>query len=517
MRPVGSRLAAGSATPEGSAAHAVRLGPAGSTALGATGLTVSRVGFGGYRVDDETAEHREALERALRAGCNLIDTSTNYTDGASERLVGLVLDGLMTRGALRRPNVVVVSKIGYVQGQNLALAREREASGEPFPEMVKYMDGCWHCLHPDFLHDQLGRSLDRLGLETLDVCLLHNPEYFLSDARHRRAGPLPALRDEFYRRLRESFRYLERQADEGRLRWYGVSSNTAVAPATDPEAASVARMLEAAREAGGAGHRFRVLQFPMNLVEAGGFLERNTGPGGQDTALALAAREGLGVLVNRPLNAVVGNGMLRLADAAVPETGISLEVQMGRVGQLEDEYRREIAAELQGAEGSMAPDDFFRWATHLDGAASRIGALEQWREIEEYRILPHVAQTLRVLDEGLTGPLAGRWRAWRARYVPELDRLLAGFRRQAAVRSQARSQPVTTAIEPWLPAERRGESLSRKALWVLASTPGVSCVLNGMRRPAYVDDALGILGWPPLADVRPVYDAVRALDRRALG
>ena len=40
------------------------------------------------------------------------------------------------------------------------------------------MEGCWHCLHPEFLQDQLTRSLDRLQLETLDVCLLHNPEYF---------------------------------------------------------------------------------------------------------------------------------------------------------------------------------------------------------------------------------------------------------------------------------------------------------------------------------------------------
>ena len=60
-----------------------------------------------------------------------------------------------------------------------------------------------------------------------------------------------------------------------------------------------------------------------------------------------------------------------------------------------------------------------------------------------------------------------------------------------------------------LPAARREESLSRKALWVVASTPGVSCVLNGLRIPTYVDDALGILSWPPLPDPLAVYEAVR--------
>ena len=61
--------------------------------LGKTGLIVSALGFGAYRVDGRTPEHREALRMALGGGCNLIDTSTNYTDGASESLIGEVLDG----------------------------------------------------------------------------------------------------------------------------------------------------------------------------------------------------------------------------------------------------------------------------------------------------------------------------------------------------------------------------------------------------------------------------------------
>ena len=82
----------------------------------------------------------------------------------SERLVGDVLRDLAGRGRLAREAAIVVSKIGYVQGANLALAREREAAGRPFPEMVRYGDGLWHCLHPEFLADQLDRSLERLGL-----------------------------------------------------------------------------------------------------------------------------------------------------------------------------------------------------------------------------------------------------------------------------------------------------------------------------------------------------------------
>src|SRR5262245_55886847 len=104
--------------------------------LGRTDLKVSRLGFGCYRVDAVTVEHAAALKLALRRGINLIDTSTNYGDGESEELVGRVLQASIAAGEIRREEIVVVSKIGYVQGQNLKLAQEREAAGKPFPEMV---------------------------------------------------------------------------------------------------------------------------------------------------------------------------------------------------------------------------------------------------------------------------------------------------------------------------------------------------------------------------------------------
>src|SRR6185295_15810937 len=94
----------------------------GYTALGSTGLTTSRLGFGGYRIDSDDPEHGEALKKALREGCNLIDTSTNYTDGESERLIGTVLGDLIRKGELKREEIIVVSKIGYVQGSNLTRA-----------------------------------------------------------------------------------------------------------------------------------------------------------------------------------------------------------------------------------------------------------------------------------------------------------------------------------------------------------------------------------------------------------
>ena len=506
----------GRATAAATAAHAKQFpgilqhgfGP-----LGSTGLTVSRLGFGGYRVDDETPEHAAALDAALDAGCNLIDTSTNYTDGASERLIGTVLNERIRSGRSMREAIVVVSKIGYAQGQNLALAQEREVAGHAFPEMVKMSDDLWHCVHPVWLEDQLARSLDRLGLESLDVCLLHNPEYFLSQAAERGSTQLDDVRREFYRRLTEAFGYLEAQVRAGRIGWYGVSSNTAASPPTDADATSLSLMLDAAEAAGGPDHHFRVLQLPMNLVESGAFRQPNTGPSGDRTPLEWATERGIGVLANRPLNAMAGRTLFRLADfpeAVVPAE--SLDQSARKVAALEDEFRAGIATRVRAGNGGPPPTEWFRWADQLRAIGSQIQGLDHWEQIEAYMITPAVAQVVSVLDHGLAGqPLAQTWQAWRDRYLPALDALLHAHAVRAAQQSQAKSNQVTAALNPQLPLARRAEPLSRKALWAVVSTPGVSAVLLGMRDPDYVTDGMAVLGWPPLPDVGRAYAAVSAM------
>jgi uncharacterized protein YyaL (SSP411 family)/aryl-alcohol dehydrogenase-like predicted oxidoreductase len=515
----------GRATVQGTAAYAARMiGLAGDAALasgftsfGTTGLTTTRVGFGTYRVHTQEADHRDAVKKALRASCNVIDTSTNYMDGDSERAVGTVLAELIASGELRREEVVVVSKIGYVQGENLKLAEARERSGRPYPDMVKYGDGIWHCIHPEFLADQLALSLDRLGLLTLDVCLLHNPEYFLSEAAHRGEKDLAALRARFYGRLAQAFAYFELQVVAGRLQYYGVSSNTVTAPAESPEGTSLASMVEAAqaaaKSAGLETHHFRVLQLPMNLFESGAALTANTGAAGRQTVLEYAQQAGVAVLVNRPLNAMPAphSGIVRLADLPLEDAPIDVALQLDAVSTLEQEYRDSIAPAMQQTKQETAPAEFFNWSQELQRVRPQIQGLEHWEQLERQMIAPQVNQAIQTLSRHLTGEPSERWEAWRERYVPELLALLRGMRREATERSRARTTAIARALDPLLPDARRQSTLSRKALWILAWTPGVTCVLNGMRTPHYVDDTLAILRWEPFTDVIRVYERMNTL------
>jgi aryl-alcohol dehydrogenase-like predicted oxidoreductase len=230
----------------------------------------------------------------------------------------------------------------------------------------------------------------------------------------------------------------------------------------------------------------------------------------QETVLEVAQREGIAVLVNRPLNAMPTkkSGVLRLADFPIEGDPVDFDRQCRTVAALEEEYRTAIAPALQHSGQGMAPADFFTWAVELTRVRPQIQGLEHWEQIEQQMIAPHVNQVVQALSRHLTGTAAEQWEAWRDRYVPQLLTLLGGLRREATERSRAKTASVSAALDPLLPEARRTESLSRKALWVLASTPGVTAVLNGMRSPVYVGDSIGILQWDALSEVRSLYDTM---------
>jgi uncharacterized protein len=493
-RRLGKRIA-GAATLEGTGRYAARHAALGDAfgALGTTGLSTSRMGFGGYRIDDGSPAFAEALRHALRSGINLIDTSTNYTDGGSERLVGALLSEVIAEHAVQRDEIVVVSKIGYVQGQNLELAREREEQGRPFPEMVKYAEQCWHCIHPEWLADQLDRSLDRLGLDTLDVCLLHNPEYFLSDVAERGEVTV-AVRDAFYERVARAFAWLESQRQAGRIGWYGVSSNTvAKDPAKEPEATELARFLAAGTPG------FRVLQLPLNLIENEAATAARVGG---DTVLAHAAKAGLGVLGNRPLNAIVDGGMLRLAEVPPIEApAVGFTAELAHVRELEQRFRTELGADLGGH-----ADELLRWGEELTSVDGRLANLEQWEQLAHAGVVPQVSRAFAAIERSLPAQARGRWTAFRAEYLRALEQALQALRAQTTESARKRIAGVRERIDPLVPLARANEPIQRKALWVLRSTPGLSVALVGMRRKAYVDDALAVLGWSALGKWREAYD-----------
>ncbi len=484
----------GHATTEATAVFADRSNtPPGFCSLGRTGLKASRAGFGGYRVGAGVVRHQEALTAALRSGINLIDTSANYADGGSESLVGQVLQDLTAAGEVDRQQAIIISKVGYLQGENFALSQHRKSEGRPFQDLVEYGKGLEHCIHPEFIEDQLTRSLTRLNLQTLDGYLLHNPEYYLGWAK-KNGISLEESRTEYYRRIRSAFEHLETEVEKGRIRFYGISSNTFPNAADDPEFTGLETVWQIA-ESVSSGHHFCLVQMPFNLLESGAVLERNQ-PGGK-SVLSFAAGKDLGVLINRPLNAFAGGRLLRLADPAQTERMDTNEVieTIRQLAKSESRLWRTILPRLDIPEGlKNRVKQQNEIADSLKHYWKNFGSYEGFRQAKDGVFLPRVQGVLDFLQpHGQNDPELGEWLTSHSRRLGQAFEAVGSIYVEEAARVLNR---IRYAVDEADPDWKQAETLSQKAIRALRSTSGVSSVLVGMRETGYVKDVLAELERP---------------------
>ncbi|HLJ13052.1 MAG TPA: aldo/keto reductase [Bryobacteraceae bacterium] len=251
----------GFATRDGSARFASRfpVPKAASFYRGAQDFQVSTLGQGSYlgEMDEQTdCAYSDAAISALTGGINFFDTSLNYRHQRSERALGAAFRRAIDAGHVARDEFVVCTKAGYlVPGAVPATLRPDDIAGK------------MHSMAPAFLKDQLERSQHNLGLGSIDVFYLHNPETQLRF--------IPA--DEFYSRIRAAFEALESLAAENAIRYYGAATWDGFRTA-GPGGLSLARLASIAKEVAGDVHHFRFVQLPFNLAmqEA---LTQKTDPG----------------------------------------------------------------------------------------------------------------------------------------------------------------------------------------------------------------------------------------------
>jgi aryl-alcohol dehydrogenase-like predicted oxidoreductase len=229
--------------------------------------------FRGGADDGTDAAYLDAIEAAFGRGVNLVDTSLNYRHQRSERSVGAALRRFVDEGG-GRDEVVVCTKGGYV------------VRGAFTPDTLGRGDvvGGTHSLARAFLADQLERSRRNLGLETIDVYYLHNPETQLEFVE------MP----EFLRRIRAAFELLEETVAAGSIRYYG----TATWHGYRDGPLSLAELVDLAREVAGEHHHFRFVQLPFNLGMPEALAPRADGGA---SVLDVAAELGITVIASAAL------------------------------------------------------------------------------------------------------------------------------------------------------------------------------------------------------------------------
>ncbi|MDG2130984.1 MAG: aldo/keto reductase [Fuerstiella sp.] len=154
--------------------------------LGRSGLSVSPIAFGTWQLssrfwgEQPKGDAIAAMQQAFELGVNFFDTADAYGDGYAETVLGEAIRDLP------RDQLVIVTK--FFNHFN--------------PDGTRYPD-----LSPGYLAERCEASLKRLGIETIDVCLLHFYDQLTPLAEV--AGTLEKLRD------------------QGKIRSFGVSNHNA--------------------------------------------------------------------------------------------------------------------------------------------------------------------------------------------------------------------------------------------------------------------------------------------------
>jgi aryl-alcohol dehydrogenase-like predicted oxidoreductase len=212
-----------------------------TTELGNTGLEITRVGFGAWALGGGDWEHGwgpqdddesiAAIHRALEQGINWIDTAAAYGFGRSEQIVGRALEGVADRPYL-------FTKCSLLEGPGRRVE---------------------HSLKRDSILREAGDSLERLGVDAIDLYQIH--------------WPIPA------QDIEEGWAALAELKEQGLVRHIGVSNF---------DVAQLRRIQQLAP--------VQTLQPQYSLIERE--VERKI--------LPVAEREGIGVIVYSPM----GSGML---------------------------------------------------------------------------------------------------------------------------------------------------------------------------------------------------------------
>lgn len=164
-----------------------------TTKLGSSSLTASRLAYGCWRIaesEDQSKGGRQAgttgsaaLIAAYEAGYTLFDGADIYGGGRCEEIMGHTLREV----AGMRERILIASKCGV------------RPAGRPEPGSPGRYD-----FSAEHIVQSCEQSLQRLGIETIDLYLLHRPDY-LGDP-HEIAGAFARL------------------YDAGKVRFFGVSN-----------------------------------------------------------------------------------------------------------------------------------------------------------------------------------------------------------------------------------------------------------------------------------------------------
>ncbi|MDH6349563.1 aldo/keto reductase [Brevibacillus sp. FSL K6-0770] len=467
--------------------------------FGSFEVWISQVGFGTYRIDEQDEQYQHALRKALLEGINLIDTSSMYANGSAEKVIGSVLKQLVEEAKIKREELVIVSKAGIVVGEDSEETMKRTAEGKPYQDFTTVHEGMSICIHPEYLRDQLTRSLERLQLDMIDCYMLHNPEWYMLWAKMNKIKQQEAY-EELLERIGKAFRHLEQEVEAGRIQCYGVSVNSFGSNPKEFDFVALDTLWEIA-EAITPNHHFRVIQFPMNMYESGALLEKSHAQG--KSALLFAKEKALGVMTNRTLDVTAKDKIFRLTDIRLDQNTVidekeatqQIKACLDRVDDVEDHIVYHILPALK-----MEKEEVKELKKKVSAGAM---LRKYWKKLYSSANVNNV-QTM-LFDPVITdirktiekhGGGGEETLRWLDTYKEALTEAAQALKNYYTPKDYQRAQDIRTELSRVRPHLVATDTLSQTAIRTMRATPEVHSVLVGMRREHYVDDVLTELQRP---------------------
>lgn len=240
------------------------------------------------------------LEYVKRGGV-VIDTAINYRAQRAERSIGEFFRRGILTNQLRREDVFLSTKIGFVPYDGLPASNMKEYFlthyvNQGLAQKSDLTADC-HCLSPEFLRNQIQKSRSNMQVNTIDLIYVHNPETQLEE--------IPARLFEV--RLHQAFLVLEEAVEQGHIQAYGLATwNGFRQPYGSLQSLQLERCLQiaeaVAEERQQSKHHFKAIQLPLNLAMPEAASEKTQKIGETFfTTLEAAELLGLSVATSSPL------------------------------------------------------------------------------------------------------------------------------------------------------------------------------------------------------------------------
>jgi aryl-alcohol dehydrogenase-like predicted oxidoreductase len=261
-------------------------------------LLLSNVGIGTYlgEPNDTTDELvKNAVKQSVLSGINVIDTAINYRAQKAERSVGKAISELINDGKIKRDQIFISTKNGYITNDADVKQEFWEYIKNEYTQKGVIKEGDittgYHCMTTAYLDDQLERSLKNLGLDCVDLIYLHNAvEGQLKDIS----------KEKFLENLKSVFELYEQKRKQGKIKFYGMATWECFrVPSDNLQYLSLQDTFELAKQIGGENHGFRFIQLPFNMYYDQALLAKNqTLDGKPASVLEVAAKLNIGVFTS---------------------------------------------------------------------------------------------------------------------------------------------------------------------------------------------------------------------------